>query len=88
MDEASRHVTFNDTNTSSSKGRVRKEQGLYRLNKICKTILFSGELSAQSAFTMWNVELCSKFLAVHLFSFELSQKGEGGEEDEEGQSSC
>lgn len=40
MNNVSRHVTFNDTNTSTSKGRVRKEEGLYCWKKICKTILF------------------------------------------------
>lgn len=40
MNNVSRHVTFDDTNTSTSKGHVRKEEGLYCWKKICKTILF------------------------------------------------
>lgn len=41
------------------------------------------DLSPQSAFTA----IYAEFLAVCLFNFELSRKGEGGEEDEEGQRS-
>lgn len=53
----------------------------------CTSSWFGWTESPQSAFTMQDVEICGGFLAAHLFNFELYQKGEGGEEDEEGRRS-